>query len=110
MLLVLKNEFGVPVKWLEARSKNTFESARNSWVILNNEDITQIYLVTHSTHMTRARQAFEKAGFEVIPAPTIILESAGFSILDLLPSSDAAGKGKAAITEWIGRIWYKLRY
>lgn len=110
MQKVLNHEFGVPVQWLETKSKNTFESASNSWVILNNAGINKIYLVTHGAHMARAKQAFENAGFNVMPAPTIILGSSGFSARDLLPSSNASGKGKAAITEWIGQIWYKLRY
>ena len=110
MEAVLTNEFGVPVKWLEPRSKNTFESARNSWEILYNEGITQIYLVTHYAHMARAKAAFERAGFDVIPAPTIKLRHSEFSGKDLLPNSYAAEAGKAAITEWVGGIWYKLRY
>ena len=57
--------------------------------------------VSHGQQLLDLKEALDNS---------IILGAAKFSAKDLLPNSTAASKGKTAITEWIGRIWYKLRY
>lgn len=110
MRAVLEEEFGVAVVWSEDASYNTFESAINSWAILSQEAIATIYLVTHADHMARASGAFEQAGFQVIPAPTIMYGPGTFEWLDILPRADAMTGSTFALREWIGRAWYALRY
>jgi uncharacterized SAM-binding protein YcdF (DUF218 family) len=109
MRAVLENEFGLPVAWSEDVSDNTFESAEKSWAILNQAGIEAIYLVTHANHMARAGAAFERAGFRVTPAPTIILEAGRLRWLDILPRARAMGGSARSLREWIGRAWYAIR-
>ena len=39
----LKNDFGVPVRWVEARSRTTWENASNSAAILEPQGIRSVY-------------------------------------------------------------------
>ena len=111
---VLTEEFRVPVQWFEAYSRNSWENAEFSQVILKEEGIKRIYLVTQAWHMSRARMAFEAVGLEVIPAPTGFLHSDGDDgapfILNFLPSSRALLTNYYISHELMGIIWYRLRY
>jgi uncharacterized SAM-binding protein YcdF (DUF218 family) len=102
----LENDFFVPVQWVEDQSENTWQNARLSYTILQPQGITTIYLVTHAWHMSRAIIAFEKAGFQVIPAPTMFTTSYHLTVLDFLPRGRALGMSFIAMHEWIGRWWY----
>ena len=53
----------------EERSTRTYSNAAESARILRPQGATHILLVTHPTHMLRAKLAFERAGFTVYPAP-----------------------------------------
>lgn len=82
----LENEFGVPVRWIEARSRTTRENAALSAEILRKEGIHRVVLVAHGFDMRRAIAEFAAVGIEVVPAPTGKRGSAGRSVLDFLPS------------------------
>lgn len=71
------NEFKTDARWLETNSRSTDENAQFSADILLPLGRRQILLVTHSYHMNRAVKSFQKAGFAVIPAPTIISYEVG---------------------------------
>jgi uncharacterized SAM-binding protein YcdF (DUF218 family) len=89
MKQALESEFGIPVKWEEAKSRNTRENALNSAAMLRAADIHRVILVAHGFDMRRAKAEFVAAGLEVIAAPTGI-PSAGYdSPLELLPSAAA---------------------
>ncbi len=66
----LENEFGVKVRWVEDRSRNTRENASFSAAVLDREGIKRVVLVMHSFDVPRAKMEFAQAGIEVIPAPT----------------------------------------
>ena len=106
---VLNNEFNIPVKWMEQNARNTYESAINCWQLLVTENIQHIYLVTHYYHMARARGAFERAGFTIIPAPTIIPRTPGLDIYDFIPQAGNMAESANALKEWIGNAWYSIR-
>ncbi len=53
----------------EELSTRTYTNAVESARILQPQGATHILLVTHSSHMLRAKLAFERAGFTVYPAP-----------------------------------------
>jgi uncharacterized SAM-binding protein YcdF (DUF218 family) len=110
MKAVLENEFRVPVRWIERKSRNTLENARLSRELLDAEGIRKIYLVTQAWHMPRARLAFEHAGFEVIPAATGYSRSTKLTILDFAPSADALLTSSRSFHEVIGIGWYHLRF
>jgi len=72
----------------------------------------RILLVTSAWHMSRAKLLFDRAGFEVVPAPTDfemsnMLESDP-EIWDLLPSVDALQRISYAVKEWVGNFGYRF--
>lgn len=109
MKQVLEREFQVPVQWSEQRSNNTLENARLSNRLLRPANVRRIYLVTHAWHMPRAKLAFERAGFEVIQAPTEYTTRFRTTALDFMPSAAALHDSKIFFHEAIGVGWYHLR-
>ena len=89
MKQALENEFGIPVKWKEVKSRNTRENAVNSAAILLAADIHRVILVAHSFDMRRAKAEFAAAGLKVMAAPTGIPSASYDSPLELLPSASA---------------------
>ena len=105
-------ELGIEARWIETESQNTFEHARNCADLLRDAGIERIYLVTHFWHMPRAMAAFGTVDTEVVPAPLGFGDS-GPGRFD--PRWLVAGRGpfclnSLAMHEWIGRLWYRLRY
>ncbi len=109
---VLEEDFNVPVRWLENRSRTTAENAQFTAKLLAKEGVTAILLVTHAMHMLRATEAFETQDVRVYVAPTGFRFSAraDAGILDWLPSAGALEKSRAALHEYLGRVWYGIRY
>jgi len=107
----LINSFDVPVKWQETRSRNTAENAIYSVEILKQNNIHTIYLVTHAWHMARAVMMFKENGINVTPAPTIFTQSLSNTYwANYLPTASALQTFRLALHEYIGILWYKLRY
>lgn len=106
----LRRDFGINAVLVESNSLNTFENARHSAALLLPQDLRRIVLVTHAWHMPRAVAAFERAGFRVLAAPTAYLSSRPLLPADFLPRASAMRETAIAMHEWIGLIWYKLRY
>lgn len=109
MKQVLEQDFKTPVQWLEDHSDNTRQSAQLSYAQLNPAGIKHIYLVTHAWHMPRSVAAFERAGFEVIPAPTRYSTHFQTSLLSFLPDADALRDSRIFMHEMIGMLWYRLK-
>ena len=112
MKRVLEKDFQVPVKWMESKSKNTEENARLSAKILKSEGIHHAFLVSHAAHLSRAVDAFKRAGLGVIPAPTGFRKSAANSkqVITLVPSARALYQSATALHEYLGAVWYAIRY
>lgn len=104
MRTALEHEFGVPVRWVEARSRNTHENALQSAEILGAERISRIVLVAHSFDMPRARAEFAAQGIEAIAAPTGIPSGRIDTILDVLPSVAALQSSYLALYEIFANI------
>ena len=94
---------------MEDASTNTWENARNSRALLTDSGISRIYLVTHAWHMPRAILAFERAGFEVIPAATAWTTHQRTDLLDFIPSAAALLDSRWFLHEVIGMYWYRLK-
>lgn len=111
MAEVLSKEFGAPVRWMETKSRDTFENARFSAAILLAADIRRIALVTHALHMARAAAAFRQAGIEVVPAPMGYYRplEPDQGLDDWIPSPLALYESASAFHEIVGRIWYRWR-
>ena len=69
MANTLQQDFSVSARWLEERSRTTWENARFSAEMLQAQGIKSVVLVTDAWHMRRSRWSFEQAGLQVIPAP-----------------------------------------
>lgn len=112
MAVALTQEFGIPVRWLEAKSRNTVENARFSAEILRSEHIYSIALVTHALHMARAVAAFRQFGVEVLPAsmgyyqPSADRQRLGY----WLPSPVSLYQSALAFHEIVGGIVYRWRW
>jgi len=110
MASVLGDEFNVPVRWLESKSRNTAENALFSKRVLEEDSVNRVVLVTHAMHMNRAVKQFERVGLNVIPAPTSLPSNFELDIFYFLPSASALEMSSMVIHEWLGRVWYSLRY
>jgi uncharacterized SAM-binding protein YcdF (DUF218 family) len=109
MMHVLQQDFRVAEVWVEEGSNNTFENALLSAAVLKPAGIQKIYLVTHASHLRRARIAFEHAGFTVIPAPTVFATRHRLTVLDFLPDARALRDSGLFFHEVVGIGWYYLR-
>ena len=107
----LMNSFNVSVRWQEDKARNTAENAMYSANILKENNINSIYLVTHAWHMPRSVMMFEREGIKVTPAPTVFTSNDGNSdVSDYIPSATALYETRIALHEYIGILWYKIRY
>lgn len=105
----LEQDFQVPVRWTEDHSDNTLENARYSFQTLQKDGIRKIYLITHAWHMPRSAEAFRRAGFDVVEAPTAFTTRYRLDILAFLPSAAALSDSRIFIHEAIGLVWYRLK-
>ena len=108
---VLTEDIRAPARWVEARSRNTYENAIHAAAVLRSAGIADVLLVTHAWHMPRALWAFRKAGLKPIPAPMgFATTGEGATILEYLPSASGVLLSSRAISERLGLLWYRLRY
>lgn len=111
MAQTLTEEFHQPVRWIESQSRNTAENAKNLRLIL---PVDNIILVTHSLHMQRSVNIFEKMGFVVEAAPINIPAKQSdffrFRLQDWLPSASALLISRSVLYERLGSAYYALRY
>jgi len=110
MASVLADEFNIPVRWLESKSRNTAENALYSKRVLEQDFVNSVVLITHAMHMNRAVKQFERVGLNVIPAPTSLPSGFELDVFSFLPSASALEMSSMVIHEWLGRLWYSLRY
>jgi len=110
MVAIAEKEFRAPVRWQENRSRDTADNASMSAQILKPAGIRRIVLVTQAFHMPRARQLFEAAGLEVVPAPTDFKGPNGgqLAVFDFLPQARALQTSYYALHEWLGLAWAAL--
>lgn len=105
----LRDDFQTPARWVETKSKDTWENARLSADILLPEGITSVYVVTHAWHMRRAVLSFQGTGLTVTAAPTSLDDPLGPDLTDFLPRAAGWQTGYFALHEWIGYAWYTWR-
>jgi uncharacterized SAM-binding protein YcdF (DUF218 family) len=105
----LRDDFAAPPRWVEDRSADTFENARDAALILQPEHVAPVLVVTHQWHMRRALAAFRAAGLPAIAAPVPHPRWQGPTLDDLIPHATAWLRSYYALHEWIGLAWYSLR-
>ncbi|HEU4621504.1 MAG TPA: YdcF family protein [Burkholderiaceae bacterium] len=102
-------DFGMQARWIEGRSRTTWENAREAFARLRADGIERIILVTDLAHIERARNSFQHAGFRVIAAPTGFATSHFSDPKDWLPTAEGLALTRSALHEWGGRVWYLVR-
>ena len=104
----------------EPRSQNTRENALYTAELLKQESFEKVILVTTARHMPRAVATFEKAGVEVIPAPTDYFVTGApditngklrknFRPLNSVPQSRYLDVTTRSMKEYVGMVYYQLR-
>ena len=104
MARLFNSAFGMPVRWIEARSVNTAENASLSAAILKRDGITRVIVVTNAMHMRRARIAFEREGLVVTPGPTFYATSRPFDPEEMMPTAENLRRSYYALYEWLGLL------
>lgn len=84
---VAQQEYGIPLRWVDDRSRDTAENARQMAALLQREGVQRIVLVTDALHMPRALRAFTRSGLQVTPAPTQLPGWRERPLLEWLPSA-----------------------
>jgi len=98
--------------WIESTSRNTYENAQNSSILLKEQGIEDILLITSAIHMRRSLFCFEKANLNATPFSTDFTYKTRDFHLDymLLPSMEGFEKWQDLIHEWIGYIVYRIKF
>lgn len=95
----------------ESLANNTWENAVNLKALLQERGCHRIVLVTSAWHMPRSAWCFAQQGLEVIPAPADYLGSDGnYDLRSYLPDWGALNDSALALREYLGIIWYRIRY
>ena len=91
--------------WLEEESTDTATNARLTAQLLRSQDLKSILLVTSALHMPRARDAFEREGIQVFPAPTDFeVVPMPWGVYRILPDAQALMGSSRAFKEIVGRL------
>jgi len=109
MAAALREDFGVPVRWIEPRSRDTAENAAFSAALLKADGIKRILLVTDAMHMPRSHAAFARAGLDVVSAPTMFFSGRAQGFGAWIPSAEGTRRSWYAIYELLGLGWYRVR-
>ncbi|MCU0916995.1 MAG: YdcF family protein [Planctomycetes bacterium] len=98
---------------VETRSRTTQENAACLADLLPAGKARRIGLVTSAAHMLRAEKIFRKQlpGDTIIPVPVdYIYDPMVWELKSFIPSVWALEESTVALHEWLGIIWYALRY
>jgi uncharacterized SAM-binding protein YcdF (DUF218 family) len=102
MRATLVRNFGLQPRWVDARSRDTFENAENTALLLHADGIHRIVLVTSSTHMARSVNELTAAGFTVVPAPAGMYDRRDYDVAGYIPNPPALLRSYFALYELIG--------
>jgi uncharacterized SAM-binding protein YcdF (DUF218 family) len=102
---IAADEFGRPIRWVEADSQDTRENATMTMALLKPAGINHVILVTHGYHMPRALRAFGEAagpGVQVEAAPMGLAKNLQRPTLEWLPSSSGFRDMRQLLRELAG--------
>jgi uncharacterized SAM-binding protein YcdF (DUF218 family) len=105
---VLVNEFGVPVRWVETRSRNTHENAVNSAALLKADGVRRVVLVGHAFDFPRTSEEFSAAGIESIRAPINSPPAVPSAFSDYMPSAAGLRLSYYALYEMLANVAYAV--
>jgi uncharacterized SAM-binding protein YcdF (DUF218 family) len=104
---IARDEFGLPLRWAEADSRDTRENATRSIALLRRAQVNHIVLVTHDWHMPRALRDFQRTapeGFSIEPAPMALSLRAQPPRLAWLPSGEGMLHVRRVLREALGLL------
>ena len=107
---VAERDFGRPLRWTEAESRDTRENALRSVALLREQGIERIVVVTHGYHMPRTLDNFRKAiaagnaKMQLVAAPMGISPFTKPTVLDFMPTRAGANHVSLVWHEFIGRL------
>ena len=110
MARALREDFRIPVRWIEDTSENTAQNAVHAATMLREAGIDRVLLVTDAIHMSRAMQVFSRTDLSLVRAPTDFVSRKTLSVEDFIPNPRFLRHSHYALHEWIGLVWYQLRY
>lgn len=102
MVRSLRDDFHVPVRWVEEVSQDTRENAALSAPLLLREGIRSAYVVTHAWHIKRSVLAFAGTGIAVTAAPVRMDEGSHGGLSDFVPRARSWQDSYWALHEWAG--------
>jgi uncharacterized SAM-binding protein YcdF (DUF218 family) len=105
----LHDDFGLTAKWLEVRSRDTWENAAFSAAILRENHVGSVYVVTDAWHMRRALIAFRHTGIDATAAPVLISPPVRLLAENFIPGTKPWETAYLALHEWVGCAWYAWR-
>lgn len=91
--------------------ENTAQEADGVRELMESHGLTSAILVTSSFHMPRAKMLFERAGVSVEPyAVDFKSQNINLTLWSFIPSAGAFEKTSSGIREYIGRLYYWLKF
>lgn len=108
MRRALDEEYGVAVRWVETRSRNTHENAVESARILKANGIDRVILIVHSFDVARVTAEFAAAGIAGIAAPTYVPSPRPTRFADFLPTAAGLQQSYYAIYEMLALALFRL--
>jgi uncharacterized SAM-binding protein YcdF (DUF218 family) len=97
--------------YAETAATNTWENAANIAILMKQKGIEQVVLVTTAWHMQRSVWVFEANGLNVIPAPcAYAIDNEPYDLRSYLPHWNVLADSGNALHEYLGLLWYRLRY
>lgn len=105
---VAQDDYGLKLRWLDAGSRDTAENARLAHAAMRADGITRIALVSDSWHLPRAQVEFERAGFQVTPAPTRYPVASESTLMEWMPSAHGLELSRLVIRERLGLLLQRI--
>ncbi|MFC0323002.1 YdcF family protein [Gallibacterium melopsittaci] len=108
----LQRFFQIEPAWLDNKSNTTEQNAIYLRKLFDQTDegkqIQRVILVTNEWHMRRAVAAFQRQGFEVLPAPTLSQRASSSGLLKFIPQPVSFYQSGLVLREWLGLLRDKL--
>lgn len=103
---IASQEYGRPLRWVEAESRDTRENAARSLSMLKAAGVRHVLLVTRGWHMQRALALFNEAaansGIRIEAAPMGLATRLETPLLSWLPTSAGFERVRLVLREWLG--------
>jgi len=107
---IATEEYGQPLDWVEVRSRDTRENARETLALLSESGVQRLLLVTHGWHMPRAARDFveeiarQEVDIALVPAPMGLARRSDSRTMDWLPTGEGAVRCRQTLREVLAKL------